>query len=222
MVTPGRGAPGYGRRRRDDDPAPARPAALEPLALARGHRPRHHVDPRRVRGDDRRGDREHPDRQGRARSLHPAIGLGGHLLPARRDRRRARLRLPHGSLRAQEPVHGHARRLPRVHRRLGLGVELLELRRLPVPRRRRHRRRVRGDQLRDRRADPGPRSRSGRARDQRQLVGRHSRRLRSSPTCCSTAWTSRSGGGSASSSARPSPSASSSSAASSPRARAGC
>src|SRR6185312_14582286 len=35
-----------------------------------------------------------------------------------------------------------------------------------------HRRRVRGDQLRDRRADPGPQPRPGRHHDQRQLLGR--------------------------------------------------
>ena len=43
----------------------------------------------------------------------------------------------------------------------------------------RHRRRVRGDQLRDRRADPGPQPRPGRPRDQRQLLGRGGDRRRS-------------------------------------------
>ncbi len=42
--------------------------------------------------------------------------------------------------------------------------------------RRRHRRRVRGDQLGDRRADPGPGARPGRPDDQRQLLARRRRR----------------------------------------------
>ncbi len=53
----------------------------------------------------------------------------------------------------------------------------LVLLRRPLPHRRRHRRRVRGDQLRDRRADPGPRSGTGRSDHQRQLLGRRRRRL---------------------------------------------
>ena len=48
--------------------------------------------------------------------------------------------------------------------------------------RRGHRRRVRGDQLRDRRADPGALARAGRPRRQRKLVARHAaRRARDDP-----------------------------------------
>ena len=52
-------------------------------------------------------------------------------------------------------------------------VERVELLPLPLPRRRGHRRRVLGDQLGDRRADPGARARLGRPRDQRLVVARH-------------------------------------------------
>ena len=47
--------------------------------------------------------------------------------------------------------------------------------RLPVPDRRRHRRGVRGDQLRDRRADPGPLPRPDRRGDQRLVLDRRGR-----------------------------------------------
>ena len=158
--------------RRDDDPAAARPAALEPVALAGGHRARHHLDSRRFRGHDRRRNRQHADRPGRARSHDPAIGLGGHLLPRRGDHGRALLRPSHRPLRAQAAVHGHARGLPRLHRGLRARWNYWSFVGLPLPRRRRHRRRVRRDQLGDRRADPGACPRSRRACDQRQLVGR--------------------------------------------------
>ena len=159
-------------RRRDDDPAPPRPAAVEPLALARGHRARHHLDSGRVRGHSRRRDREHAYPQGRAWADDPPSGLGRHLLPRRRDRGRVHLRLPHRPLRTEEPVHDHARDLSRLHRRFRSGVELLELRRFPLAGRGRHRRGVLRDQLRHRRADPGASPRPRCACDQRQLVGR--------------------------------------------------
>ena len=47
----------------------------------------------------------------------------------------------------------------------------------PLPHRRRHRRRVRRHQLRDRRADPGEVPRPGRRRHQRLVLGRRRRRL---------------------------------------------
>ena len=63
--------------------------------------------------------------------------------------------------------------LPRLHRGDGARVGLLVVHDLPLPRRRRHRRRVLGDQLRDRRARPGARARPRGARDQQLLVDRH-------------------------------------------------
>ena len=62
-----------------------------------------------------------------------------------------------------------------LHRRDGrdrLRVRALVLLRLPVPDRNGHRRRVRRDQLRHRRADPRAQPRPRRHRDQRQLLGR--------------------------------------------------
>ena len=56
-------------------------------------------------------------------------------------------------------------------------LEFLELHRVPLRDRRRHRRRVRGDQLDHPGADPGPRTRLDRSRHQRQLLaGRGHRR----------------------------------------------
>ena len=99
----------------------------------------------------------------------------------------------------------------------------LVLLRRPLLHRRRDRRRVRGDQLGDRRADPGPRARARRPDHQRQLLGRGRRRRAWPRSPCSTPPSSppTSAGGSPSSSARRSASASCSSAATSPRARAG-
>ena len=58
------------------------------------------------------------------------------------------------------------------------GAELRGVPRLPLPRRRGHRRRVLGDQLGDRRARAGARPRPDRSRDQRQLLGRRRDRRR--------------------------------------------
>ena len=98
-------------------------------------------------------------------------------------RRRAPLRLPDRPLRAQEALHDHARRLPRLHGRDGARLELLVVHDLPRPRRRRHRRRVLGDQLGDRRARARARARPGRARDQQLVVDRHGGRGRADRRC---------------------------------------
>ena len=58
----------------------------------------------------------------------------------------------------------------------GLSPGIWFLLRLPLRRRSRHRRRVRGDQLGDRRADPGEVPRPRRHRDQRHLLGRRGAR----------------------------------------------
>ena len=92
-----------------------------------------------------------------------------HRLPARRGLRRAVLRAPVRQARPQEPVRRHPGRLParqRAHR-LTWGNSALALVFLylhPVHRRCRHRRRVRRDQLRDRRDDAGQVPRPGRHR----------------------------------------------------------
>ena len=96
--------------------------------------------------------------------------------------------------------------------------------RLPVPHRRRHRWRVRRDQLRDRRADPRQVPRPGGHRDQRLVLGRCRRwRAADDPAARPRASSTRpSAGGSRSGWAPSWPSASSSCAATCPRARAGC
>ena len=65
-------------------------------------------------------------------------------------------------------------------------VDGLVLLPLPLLHRRRHRRRVRGDQLRDRRADPRARARPRRPDHQRLVLGRRRRSALPSQSCCST------------------------------------
>ena len=100
---------------------------------------------------------------------------------AGRGRRSAVLRPDVGQAGPQEAVRHHARRLPagqRPHRpdaqqRRGLaGLPV----RHPLHQRHGHRRRVRGDQLRDRRADPRPVPRPRRHHGQRHLLGRRDHR----------------------------------------------
>ena len=67
----------------------------------------------------------------------------------------------------------------------GAGLARLPVRH-PVHRRHGHRRRVRGDQLRDRRADPRPVPRPGRHRGQRHLLGRRDHRHAGHATSSST------------------------------------
>ena len=81
--------------------------------------------------------------------------------------------LPDRPLGPQEALHDHARALPPCDGRDGVLVERVVVLPLPLPRRRGDRRRVLGDQQRDRRADPGARARLGRPRDQRLVVARH-------------------------------------------------
>ena len=85
---------------------------------------------------------------------------------------RAVLRLADRPVRPQEAVHDHPGRLPGRHRDDRAVVRALVVLPVPVPDRLRHRRRVRGDQLRDRRADPEPAPRHDRHRHQRHLLGR--------------------------------------------------
>ena len=87
--------------------------------------------------------------------------------------------------RPQEAVLHHARALPARHGGHGVLVEPVELRAVPLPDRRRHRRRVRGDQLDHPGADPGARARLDRPRHQRQLLGRRGARRGRRRSCCS-------------------------------------
>ena len=165
------------------------------------------------------------ERPGHARPHAAAGRLGRLALRRRRGDRRARLRPPDRPPRAQAAVPGHARRLPGRHRRHGvLAWDFWSFAVFRFAHRRRHRRRVRGDQLGDRRADPGARARPRRPRDQRQLLDRRGARRGADASCCSTRACSapRSAGAPASCSARCSRWRSCSCAATCPRARAGC
>ena len=115
-----------------------------------------------------------------------------HGLPGRGGPRRPGLRLPDRPAGPQEAVHGHARPVPGGGVPDGVLVELLELRRLSLPHRGGDRRRVLGDQLGDRRADPGAGAGLGRPGDQRHVLARGRGRLAGDASCCSTRTSSRS------------------------------
>ena len=149
---------------------------MELVALAGRARAWHRLDPRRPRGHDRRRHRRAAHREGRARDHRLPARPRRNDLRGRRRQRRALLGLPHRPLRPQEALSDHARRLPRRDRRHGLLLELRQLRPLPLLHRVRHRRRVRGDQLGDRRAHPGACAGLGRPHHQRELLAR--RRVR--------------------------------------------
>ena len=120
------------------------------------------------RAADREGQRDLDHRQ---RHRHGCGDLRRGRLP-----RRALLRPAHRPLRPQAALPPDARRVHHRHGRDGLRLRALVPLRRALLHRRRHRRRVRGDQLRDRRADPRARARPRRPHDQRQLLaGRRDR-----------------------------------------------
>ena len=96
----------------------------------------------------------------------------GRRVRRRRLRRGARVRPADRPVRAQEALPDHAGGLHPGHGGDGLRDQRLVLLRRPIRHRRGHRRRVRRDQLGDRRADPGPRARPRRPDDQRVVLGR--------------------------------------------------
>ena len=152
------------------------PARLDRLPWGRWHwrvvdRARHHLDPRRARGHARRrasaacsrSRHAAPDRDaGRLRRARPTS-------PARCSARWSSATSPTGSAARGSSWSRSASTWSR-RSLTALRLELRELRALPLPHRRRHRRRVRGHQLGHRRADPGARARPRRPRDQRQLL----------------------------------------------------
>ena len=161
------------QRGRDEDPGQDGPVAVGAVALAGGVRAGLGLDPRRPRGHHRRRRRRaaagSPDPRAHAVAARPdRIDLRG-----RRGHGRHRVRIPHRPLRPQEAVPGHARPVPGRDHADGLHVGLLHVRHLPLLHGRRHRRRVLGDQLRDRRDDPRTGARHGRPGDQRQLLAGH-------------------------------------------------
>ena len=142
------------------------PAPLEPLALARRPRARHGLDPRRPRGHHRRRDRRRLHEKERSASAPSQLGLAGtvYIVGAAigalffgylTDR------LGRKSSSWSRSASTWSRRCDRLHRSFASFCGL------PVLHRPRHRRRVRGDQLGHRRADPRARARLGRPRDQR-------------------------------------------------------
>ena len=146
------------------------------VALARRPRARNGVDPGRPRGHHRRLDRRPAHREGRARHHDQPARPRRHHLRHRRGHRRAVLGPPDRPLRAQEALPAHARRLPPGDGGHSVRRQLRVLRHMPVLHRVRHRRRIRRDQLGDRRADPGARAGLGRPHHQRELLAR--RRVR--------------------------------------------
>ena len=150
----------------------ARTPALGAFPHARRRRARHHLDPRWPRGDARGLGRGRAEGEPGARFQRPRCGHRRKRLSARRRRRRFVLRLAHRPARPQEAVLHHHRGLPHGDRAHRLVMERLELLALPLPHRRRHRRRVYGDQLDHPGAGAGPLPRLHRSRDQRQLLDR--------------------------------------------------
>ena len=170
------------------DSGTARSAAVVALSLAGSGGPRHCLDPRRARGDDRGRDRLAVDRtRQRYRDLYKPDRHSGRVVRRRSLRGRAVLRPADRPFRAQEAVHDHAGRLHHGYRGHGIRVRALVLLSVPLFHRGGHRRRVRGDQLGDRRADPCAGARPRRPGHQRVLLGRLDHRLGGSICFSSTA-----------------------------------
>ena len=166
------------RHRRNGRARASRSPAVGTVPHAGGDRTRHHLDPRRPRGD--------PGRRGGGRAqAEPGAAAEQYRHRPRQQRLsrrsgawRAVLRLADRPDRPQEAVLRNPHRLPDCHRGHGLLLEFLELRRVSLPDRGRHRRRVRSHQLHHPGADTGARARLDRSRHQRQLLGGRSHRRR--------------------------------------------
>lgn len=151
---------------------------MVPVALVRRHRPRHRMDPRRD-GSHRRRQHRGPPVRARQRTAHHLRPGHRHLrCPLRHGRLPGRPLLgpPHRHLRPQEALPDHPGRLPGRDGDDRPVLRHLVVLPLPLLHRLRHRRRVRGHQLRDRRADPGEVPGPRGPADQRQLLARRGRR----------------------------------------------
>ena len=149
-------------------------------------RARHHLDSRRAGSHDRRLDRRRRCRKARYCSSPPAqVGLvasaylvgaviGAVLFGYLTDRfgRRKLFMITLGLYLAATAA-------------TALSWDFWSFAVLPRADRRRHRRRIRGDQLGDPGADPGPLARPHRPRDQRQLLDRRGARRAWARSCCS-------------------------------------
>ena len=173
-------------RGRNRYPGAARPAAVGPLPHAGRGRARHHLDSRRPRGDAGRLDRRRAEGTARCctsatpTSASPAAPISparcsAHSFFGWLTDRLGRKKLFFITL---------AVYLLR-HRGDGAVVEFRELRAVPLPHRRRHRRRIRRDQFDHPGADPGARARLDRSRRSTAASGSARRSARSAPSCCS-------------------------------------
>ena len=174
----GRNEPSKRRDSNEHAAGAARPAPVVALALARRDGARHHVDPRRARSHDGRLARADAAAGRHARALGGRDRLGRIRVRRRRGARRAVLRPARRQARAQAAVPRDVVGLSRCDAAHGRDLGLLVVRVLSLSDGLRHRRRVRGDQLGDRRADSRARARPRRPRDQRQLLARRRGRRR--------------------------------------------
>ncbi len=151
------------------------PARLDRLPWTGFHtprhrRPRHHLDPRRPRGDvGRLGCRRVAGKPGAA-FFGGRGGCGRQRLSRGCGRRRAAVRLSDRPVRPPQAVLCDVGGLPDRDCGDRLLVGFRELCAVPLSDRRRHRRRIRRDQLGDPGIGAGAVSRAHRSRDQRQLL----------------------------------------------------
>ena len=159
--------------------------ALVPVPHPHGHRARRGVGPRRPRDHRRQRRRRRPSPSTETLALYAARRSGciATVYLAGRGGRRAGLRpavrtssAGGTSFMVTLAVYLIGSGLTALTLGQRLGLWLIFLVPHPVHRRHGHRRRVRRDQLRDRRADPGPVPRPGRHRGQRHLLGRRDHR----------------------------------------------
>ena len=149
--------------------APRRPAvrAISPVG---DRRARHHLDSRRSRSDAGRRAVRRAQAELRFRVEQCAGRPCRKLLSRRRRARRGLLRLADRSLGPQKAVHDHACRLSRGDRGHRAVVGCVELCRVPLSHRRRHRRRIHRHQFDNPGAYSGTVPRLDRPPHQRQLL----------------------------------------------------
>ena len=156
----------------DRHPGAPRSAAVGPLPYAGGGRARHHLDPRRPRGDARRRHIARAEGKPAAQVLQRRCRARQQRLSRRRGAGRAVLRLAHRPARTQAAVLHHPCGLSRRHRGHRAVLEFVELRAVSLLHGRRHRRGIHRHQFDHPGARAGALSRLDRPRHQRQLLDR--------------------------------------------------
>ena len=155
MEQPRRPASGREDTIRTERPRPARPPPLGAVALAGSARASGPSGSSTAWRSPSSGRSARGCRRAALSGLTASqLGQAGDGLRARRLLRCALLRLPDRSFGPEAALPRHPARLPARHGRNGVRGQLRLVRALPVPHRIRDRRRVRGDQLGDRRAHP--------------------------------------------------------------------